>query len=87
MSVNDVLRISFFVLMGVGLALASVFLHYDKIDGSQWTTICLGLFTADRFGNVVSEGVSAARYRAPVQPQSRIVQEEEYQSEGSKYVR
>lgn len=63
--INDYLRVAFFILMGIGLALASVFLHYDKIDGSQWTTICLCLFGVDRLSNAVSEGVSAAKYKSP----------------------
>lgn len=60
-SINEYLRSGFFILMCIGLALASAFLWYDKIDGSQWTTLCLALFGVDRLSNAVSEGVGAAK--------------------------
>lgn len=59
--INDYLRVAFFVIMGIGLSLASVFLWYGKIDNDQWTTICLAIFGIDRLSNAVSEGISAAR--------------------------
>lgn len=57
-SVNLALRIGFFVLMGIGLLLASVFLWFGKISGSDWVMLCGILFGADRFGNAVGEWVS-----------------------------
>lgn len=59
--INDYLRVAFFVLMGAGLALASVFLWHGRIESDQWTTICLTIFGIDRISNAVSEGISAAR--------------------------
>lgn len=42
------LRLAYFGLMGVGLALASGFLWFDKLSGGEWVTMCGILFASDR---------------------------------------
>ena len=59
--VSTALRLGFFILMGIGLLLASYFLWLDKLNGSEWVTVCGILFGADRLSNAVSEGISAAK--------------------------
>lgn len=61
LTINERLRLGFFALMCIGLALASGFLWFGKIDGGQWTTLCLALFGVDRLSNAVSEGVGAVK--------------------------
>lgn len=58
---TDFLRLGFFLLMCIGLLLASFFLWYDKLTGGEWVMICSILFSADRLSNGVTEGIMASR--------------------------
>lgn len=48
------LQLAFFVLMCVGLLLASYFLHVGLITGDNWVAVCGILFTADRIANAIT---------------------------------
>ena len=48
-----------FLLMGLGLLLASLFLYIGLIDGDNWTVVCTGLFGSS------SLGTGLAKIRTP----------------------
>jgi hypothetical protein len=54
-AVNITLRVGFFLLMCLGLLIASIMLYLDKVNGTEWVTLCGILFTADRFGSALGE--------------------------------
>lgn len=60
-NLTQFLRLGFFLLMCIGLLLASFFLWYDKLTGNEWVMICSILFSADRLSNGITEGIMASR--------------------------
>lgn len=57
-SVNVALRVCFFMLMCLGLLIATVFRFMDLVTGSDWVMVCSILFGADRIGHAITDGMS-----------------------------
>ena len=51
LTIDAMLKVGFFFLMSLGLGLSSIFLWFEKIDGTEWVAICGILFAADRLGS------------------------------------
>ena len=49
-AIDDNLMACLFLLMGMGLTLASVFLYTGFINGDNWTVVCTGLFGSSSIG-------------------------------------
>lgn len=50
---NARIRLGFFVLMGLGLVLATALLWFDKLDSGDWALVCSVLFGSDRIGTAI----------------------------------
>ena len=49
------MRMAYFLLMCLGLLLASVFLFFGKINGQNWVMVCSILFGAGGIGHAISD--------------------------------
>lgn len=52
--IDEYLQACLFLMMGIGLLLASTFLLIDKIDGAGWVTVCGILFGSNAIGGGIS---------------------------------
>ena len=53
--IDEYLQACLFLMMGMGLLLASGFLMIDKIDGGGWVTVCGILFGSNAIGGGISQ--------------------------------
>ena len=55
MLIDDHLQVFLFGLMCIGLVLASIFLWYGKITGSDWVAVCGILFGSMGIGGSITQ--------------------------------
>lgn len=53
--IDEYLQACLFLMMGIGLMLASTFLLLDKIDGAGWVAVCGILFGSSSIGGGISQ--------------------------------